>query len=156
MSNFLPSLNIAGSGLTAQQRRLTTIAENIVNQQTTRTADGEGPYRRQLSVFREITGDQRFSRMLGHSRSARVQERMRMQPLGGVMISEIIECETDFIPVFDPRHPDADEDGYVWMPNVNNTTEMIDGMAATRSYASSLAAFEAMRHIAQLALEIGR
>ena len=154
--SFLPSLNIAASGMTAQQRRLATITENIVNRETTRTEDG-GPYRRQLSVFREITSDNRFSRLLQHSRSARAQQRFNNAlPLGGVMISEIIECETDLIPVYDPRHPDADEQGYVWMPNVNNTTEMIDAMAATRSYSSALAAFEAMRSMAQQALELGR
>jgi len=153
--NFLSSLNIAASGMTAQQRRLTTISENIVNRETTRTDDG-GPYRRQLSVFREITGDQQFSRLLAHSRSSRVQDRLAGAPLGGVMISEIIEDESELIPVYDPRHPDADEDGYLWMPNVNNTTEMIDAMAASRSYSSSLAAFEAMRNMAQQALELGR
>jgi len=153
--SFLPSLNIAASGLTAQQRRLTTISENIVNRETTRTADG-GPYRRKLTVFREITGDDRFSRLLGHVRSSRVANRLARQPKGGVMISEIIECRADLIPVYDPRHPDADEEGYVWMPNVNNTTEMIDAMAATRSFTSALSAFEAMRNMAQQSLDIGR
>lgn len=153
--NFLPSLNIAASGMTAQQRRLTTITENIVNRETTRTEDG-GPFRRQMSVFQEISGpNQRFARLLANSRSERAQQRFANARPGGVMISEIVEDPSDLIPVFDPNHPDADEDGYLWMPNVNNTTEMIDAMAATRSYSSALAAFEAMRNMAQQALQLG-
>jgi len=155
--SFLPSLNIAASGMTSQMRRMDTIAENIVNRETTRTDDG-GPFRRRVSVFQEIAGQNRsgFARLLGQSRSSRVQHRLAQQPIGGVKLIETIDDPTDFIPVFDPRHPDANEEGYVMMPNVNNTVEMIDAMAASRSYASNIAAFEAIRNMAQQALELGR
>lgn len=149
---FLSSLDIAASGLTAQKRRLDTITENIVNRETTRTEDG-GPYRRKLTVFREIDSGS-FS---GHLRySTLLRQRYRAAPDRGVMVSAVIEDESDFIPVYDPNHPDADEDGYVMMPNVNNTTEMIDAMAATRSYSANIAAFEAVKNMAAKALEIGR
>ena len=155
--SFLPSLSIAASGMTAQMRRMDTIAENLVNRETTRTEDG-GPFRRRVSVFQEISGQNRngFARLLGQTRSSRVQERLAQQPIGGVKIIEILDDQTDFIPVYDPRHPDANEEGYVMMPNVNNTIEMVDAMAATRSYSSNIAAFEAIRNMAQQALELGR
>lgn len=147
---FLPSLDIAGSGITAQKRRMDTIAENIVNRETTRTADG-GPYRRKLVVFREIESENNFTHALRYAKSNRYRDQK-----GGVLISEIIEDQSDFIPVYDPNHPDAGEDGYVMMPNVNTTVEMVDSMAATRSYSANISAFEAIKAMALKALEIGR
>lgn len=148
---FLSSLNIAGSGMTAQKKRLDTIAENITNRETLRTADG-GPYRRKLVVFREIPHTQSFSGALRNARWIRGDGGTK----GGVMVSEVIEDQSDFIPVYDPNHPDADEEGYVWMPNVNNTVEMVDAMAATRSFSANVAAFEAMKTMAKQALDIGK
>lgn len=145
---FLRSLDIAGSGMTAQKKRLDIIAENISNRETTRTEDG-GPYRRKLSVFREIPSTQNFSRIM-KSRLVRGGTK------GGVMVSQIIEDPGEFIPVYDPNHPDANEEGYVMMPNVNTTNEMIDAMAATRSYTANIAAFEAIKNMAQKALELGK
>lgn len=149
--SFLSSLDIAGSGITAQKRRMDVIAENMVNRETTRTEAG-GPYRRKLVVFREIKGDTSFSSAMRFARLRRGDA----GPKGGVMVREIIEDQSDFIPVYDPSHPDAGEDGYVMMPNVNSTTEMIDAMAATRSYSANIAAFEAIKNMAQQALQIGK
>jgi flagellar basal-body rod protein FlgC len=151
---FLSSLDIAGTGITAQKRRLDTITENITNRETTRTADG-GPYRRKLTVFREIDNGTTFS---GTLRLARLQRRLGTTGSvdRGVMVSAVIEDPSEFIPVYDPNHPDANEEGYVMMPNVNNTVEMVDAMAATRSYSANIAAFEAVKSIAVKALEIGQ
>jgi len=151
---FLSSLDIAGSGITAQKRRMDTITENIINRETTRTADG-GPYRRKLTVFREIDSDKGFRSAL---RLARFHNRRpeKLHQDRGVMVSEIIEDQSEFIPVYDPTHPDSDEDGYVWMPNVNTTIEMVDAMAASRSYSANIAAFDALKNMAARALEIGR
>jgi len=148
--SFLPSMDIAASGITAQKRRMDTITENIVNRETTRTDDG-GPYRRKLSVFREIQHNNGFTRALRYA-SARQDDGTK----GGVMVSEIIEDASDFIPVYDPNHPDAGEDGYVMMPNVNTTTEIVDAMAATRSYTANITVFEAIKQMALKAMEIGR
>ena len=149
---FLSSLDIAGSGLTANKKRLDTIAENITNRETLRTQEG-GPYRRKLTVFQEIAGKETrsFRNLL---RGAR--ERRENVQHGGVMVAEVIEDQSDFVPVYDPTHPDANEEGYVMMPNVDTTMEMVDAMAATRSYSANLAAFEAIKSIAGKALEIGR
>lgn len=143
-------MNIAASGITAQKRRMDTITENIVNRETTRTEEG-GPYRRKLTVFQEIPSSN-FSSVLKNARSSRRFDGQK----GGVMVSEIIEDQSDFIPVYDPNHPDANEEGYVMMPNVNNTTEMVDAMAATRSYSANISAFESVKQMAMKALEIGR
>lgn len=147
--SFLSSMNIAASGITAQKKRMEVITENIVNRETTRTEEG-GPYRRKLTVFREIPS-RSFSSTLRSARSGADSEAK-----GGVMVSEIIEDQSNFLPVYDPTHPDADEEGYVLMPNVNNTTEMIDAMAASRSYSANLQAFEVIKSMVQQALEIGR
>lgn len=176
---FLSSLDIAGSGMTAQKRRLDVIAENIANRDTTRTADGT-PYRRKLSVFREITRpaggyaevnnvrqDQgRYNRYMKSTTQDQgefyryIREAAVLNdagPKGGVMLTEVFEdTETPLVPVYDPNHPDADEEGYVMMPNVDTTVEMIDSMAATRSYSANIAAFEAIKSMAKQALEIGK
>ena len=161
---FLSSLDIAGSGMTAQKRRLDTIAENITNRETLRTEDG-GPYRRKLTVFREIGKSrspsfgrimQKYTDRFGVERTARFRSRNDGGTKGGVMVSEIIEDPKEFVPVYDPNHPDADEEGYVWMPNVDTSVEMVDAMAATRSYSANIAAFEAIKSMAKMALEIGK
>ncbi len=151
---FLSSLSIAGSGITAQKRRMDVIAENIVNRETTRTEDG-GPYRRKLVVFREIQGQNdgfRNTMRMARLRSVRGDGDTK----GGVLVQQIFEDPSDFIPVYDPSHPDAGEDGYVMMPNVNTTTEMVDALAASRSYSANIQAFEALKGMAQQALQIGK
>ncbi len=75
---------------------------------------------------------------------------------GGVQVTEIVEDQRDLNPVYNPDHPDADEDGYVMMPNVDPVKETIDGMSATRSYEANITAFNAMKLMAQKALEIGK
>lgn len=149
---FLSSLNIAGSGMTAQKMRLDVIAGNITNRETLRTADG-GPYRRKLTVFREIPASQNFAGTLHAARYSRGGDGYTK---GGVLVSEIIEDESDFYPVYDPTHPDADAEGYVMMPNVDTTVEMVDAMAATRSFSANLAVFEAMKSMAKQALDMNK
>lgn len=147
---FLSSFDIAGSGMTAQKKRLDIIAENITNRETLRTEEG-GPYRRKLAVFQEIPNQESFAGRLRRLRSGGDG-----YTKGGVMVSEVIEDQSDFIPVYDPNHPDADEEGYVMMPNVDTTMEMVDAMAATRSFSANVAAFEAMKAMAGEALNIGK
>jgi flagellar basal-body rod protein FlgC len=152
---FLTSLDIAGSGMTAQKKRLDVISENITNRDTLRTAEG-GPYRRKLSVFQEIAGDgddpRDFRQMLNGYRVGGGDGGTK----GGVFVREVIEDESDFIPVYEPSHPDADEDGYIWRPNVDTSMEMVDAMAATRSFNANLSAYEAMKNMIQQALTMGR
>lgn len=138
---FLNSVNIIGSALTAERFRTDIILQNIANQNTTRTASGE-PYRRKQIIFQERT--QSFDEVLSEVKG------------GGVRVTEVVESQEDFNPVYDPDHPDADEDGYVYYPNVNNTEEQIDLMEASRVYEANLSALSVVKAMASKALEIGK
>lgn len=142
---FLSSLDIAGSALTAENYRMQLINQNLSNQNTTRTENGE-PYRRKQAVFQERSLS--FSEVLNG--------KMVAQTNGGVRVSEVVESQADFVPVYDPAHPHADENGYVMMPNVNSTEELTDLMAATRAYEANLTALNIVKSIASKALEIGK
>lgn len=146
---FLDSLDIAGSGLTATRLRMDVISENIANASTTRTESG-GPYRRQMVVYQSVE-HQSFQQLL----NSNVTNRSNTSK-GGVKVQEIVEDQSDFTPVYNPSHPDADENGYVMMPNVDPIQEMIDMMAATRAYDLNLSAVNAIKSMASKALEIGR
>ncbi len=138
------SLDISASGLTAQRLRMDLITGNLANVDTTRTADG-GPFRRQLAVFE--ARDYGFERAPG------------MQPPsggGGVRVSAIIEDQSPLKQVYEPTHPDADADGYVFYPNVNPILEMADLIAASRAYEANLSCLETSKQMIQRALTIGR
>lgn len=145
---FLNAMNISASGLTAQRARLDVTAENISNVSTTRTESG-GPYKRRMVVF-EPRNDGSFQEIF--SRTAK--EKYTGQQ--GVIISEIIEDESPFKSVYDPTHPDADENGYVMMPNVDLLKETIDGMEASRAYDANVTAFNAIKAMAAKGLEVGK
>ena len=75
---------------------------------------------------------------------------------GGVRVTQVVESQRDFIPVYDPNHPDANEEGYVMMPNVNSTEERIDLMGASNAYEANLTALKLVQNLALKALEIGK
>lgn len=120
-----------------------TISSNIANATTTRTEDG-GPYRRKVAVFKEDLKTQ-LDRQTGSS----------VRP-GGVKAVEIVEDESPLRRVYDPSNPDADEQGYVLMPNVNILNEMVDMIVATRAYEANVTAMNASKSMMLKALEIGR
>ena len=145
--SFLNSIDVSASGLTAQRLRLDIISQNIANVNTTRTEDG-GPYRRKAVIFEEKREKHPFADILSNSRKA--------QGNGGVRVSRIEEDNTPFTLQYDPAHPDANEDGYVSMPNVNIVSEMVNMISASRSYEANVTAMNAMKSMAVKALEIGR
>ncbi len=150
---FLDSLNISGSGLTAQKLRMQVVAQNLANAQTTRTENG-GPYRRKLVVLSERNDPGAFSTALNASiggASLGGGESMR-----GVEATAIVDDADDFKMEYDPAHPDADANGYVRLPNVNTVEEMVDIMSASRLYEANVTAFNAMKEMAAKALEIGK
>jgi len=151
MMGFLNSLNIAASGMTAQRLRLDIVSENITNSNTTRTENG-GPYRRKMVRFEPIPVNSRFQNVL--RRKMRGNPYYQDQP--GVRVTAIVEDESPFQTVYDPRHPDANEEGYVLMPNVDLTKEMIDSMGATRAYEANITVFNAIKGMATKALNIGQ
>lgn len=147
--SFLNSFDISASGMTAQRQRLDVAAENIANINTTRTASG-GPYRRKLVVLQEKPSTS--FRSVFYSRLAQ----NNLPEKGGVQVSQIFEDGSDLNPVYNPEHPDADENGYVMMPNVDLVKETVDSMSATRSYEANITAFNAIKLMAQKALEVGK
>lgn len=150
--SFLKSMNISGSGLTAQKLRMDVISENLANIDTTRTQEG-GPYRRKMVVFSSTAETNTlFNKML----YSNIREINNSTGKRGVEVSDIIEDEEPFKLVYNPTHPDANEDGYVEMPNVNSLKETVDMMETVRAYQANLTAFNAIKQMATKALEIGK
>lgn len=143
--SFLSGMNISASALTAERVRMDVIAENLANQNNTRTADGS-PYRRKFVTFEEA--DKSFAAILNKSKEN--------YSGGGVKVSAVQEDMSDFKLVYDPNHSDADENGYVRMPNVDTTKEMIDMISATRSYEANITALNGTKSMASSALKIGQ
>ena len=153
---FLSSMNIVGSGLTAQQLRLDVISENITNSTTTRTEAG-GPYRRKVVVFEAVAGRDDFRAAMARAAQAgKTASNQGYATAGGVRVTQVAEDPTPFKLVYDPTHPDADEEGYVSMPNVDTVKEVTDAMAATQAYSANVTALNTLKTVVQRALEIGR
>lgn len=148
MSMFT-AFNINASGLTAQRYRMDIISENVANANTTRTADGT-PYRRKVVTFEEKTG--------GVEKFGAVFNKAKNNYCGnGVKVDAVAEDTwTEMNKVYDPSHPDADENGYVTYPNVNIITEMTNLIDASRAYEANSTAFNASKSIAQQALNMGK
>ncbi len=144
--SFMNGMNVSASGMSAQRLRLDIISQNIANVHTTRDADGN-VYRRKTVVFSEkdVTP---FSDILMKS-SGTVGN--------GVKVTQIAEdTKSAMRRVYDPSHPDSDEDGYVTYPNVNAVQEMTDMISASRSFEANVTAFNATKNMALKALEIGK
>ncbi|CAM3752106.1 flagellar basal body rod protein FlgC [Alkalicoccus chagannorensis] len=144
-------MDISASALTSQRLRMDVTSANISNADTTRgrLVDGEWePYRRKMVHMQSDGEGSRFQHHL--HRAAQGQDPH------GVRINQIIEDETPFEQQYNPDHPDADEDGYVAMPNVDPLKEMVDLMGATRSYEANVTALDAHKGMLMRALEIGR
>ena len=146
---FLSSVNVVGSGLTAQQQRLDVISENVTNINTTRT-EGGGPYRRKMVVLEEENSNSPFRQALDKAMGRRSSAE------GGVRVAEIVEDESDFKLSYDPENPDANEDGYVELPNVDLVKEISDAMAANQAYSANVTAFNVLKQVIAKGLEIGQ
>lgn len=145
MSMF-DAMNISSSGMTAQRLRTDIISQNVANVNTTRDENGN-VYRRKTVVFQEKDLSA-FSDVLdwklGYSGD-------------GVKVTQIVEdTVTPLKKVYDPSHPDADEDGYVSYPNVNTVTEMTNLIDSSRAYEANVTAFNNTKNMAMKALEIGK
>ena len=154
---FLNSINIIGSGLTAQQLRLDIVSENVTNSQTTRTENGGGAYRRKMVVFEAVSGRNAFRDAMARAINGPVPNTVAPPAAGGVRVTQIVENEDEPMKlVYDPTHPDANEEGYVELPNVDMVLEIADAMAASRAFASNVTAFNTLKSVISSGLEIGR
>lgn len=153
--SFLSSMNIVGSGLTAQQLRLDVIAENVTNANTTRTENGEGPYRRKVVVFQAETGRDSFRAAMARAAQG-LAPNTGYATTGGVRVVNIAEDPEELKLLYDPTHPDANEDGYVEMPNVDMVKEITDAMAATQAYSANVTMMNTLKAVVSKGMEIGR
>lgn len=128
-------MRISASGLSAERLRLDVISSNIANSRTTRTEDG-GAYVRKTAIFSE-----NYDKKLG---------------LLGVKATKVEEDKSPLKREYDPRHPDADDEGYVEYPNVDLIVEMSDLISASRAYESNVDTLNAQKNMISKALEIGR
>jgi len=144
--NFLDSLRVSSSALTAQRTRMNVISSNLANVNTTRTPEG-GPYQRKDVVFAAVPGESSFKETLesGSTRSG--------------MEVRVVGLAVDPRPAltkYSPTHPDADKKGFVSMPNINLIEEMVNMLSASRSYEANVTAINVTKKMAMKALEIGR
>lgn len=143
------SLDISGSALSAERLRMDVTAENLANANTTRGVNG-GAYRRKVVVLEQQTGQQNtFGTQLA-------AEMRRGDKPAGVQVRAIAEDTTPNRRVHDPGHPDADEQGYVEMPNVDSVTEMVDLISASRAYEANVTAMQAAKTLFTKTLELLR
>lgn len=142
--DIFTSMQIGASALKANSIRLNTISSNLANIETTSTPEG-GPYKRK-SVYFE-TAPLSFKNHLDSSMKSTIE---------GVKVKEILEDTDPPKKVFKPEHPDADENGYVSMPNISLLEEVVDMKSATRSYNASATVIKSAKRMAMKALEIGR
>ena len=162
--------DIAGSGMTAQRVKMDTIASNIANVHTTRNPDGsKGVYVKKDVSFRTIyeeTVNRGFSNFQSNNPDAQFDPRTGNLLInanvalnqgivtGGVQVEQIYERENGVKTVFDPSHPDADEEGYVDLPNINIVEEMVDMIAASRAYEANATVAENVKSMMQSAMNI--
>ena len=140
------ALDTSASALTAQSFRMDVIAQNVANANTTRTETGD-PYRRRTVVLAEQQTS--FADTLAALQSGIAKGT-------GVVVAATREDPTPFELVYDPTHADADENGYVSMPNVDVTQEYVDMISASRSFEANITVMNATKRMALKALEIGR
>lgn len=152
---FLSSMSVIGSGLTAQQLRLDVVSENVVNMNTTRTESG-GAYRRKMVVFQAEDDRNPFRMALARAKGELSIGNAGYNTTGGVRVASIVDDESDLKLTYDPTHPDADEAGYVELPNVDLVKEITDAMAASQAYSANVTAMNALKTIVNKALEIGK
>jgi len=159
-------LAIAAGGLSAQRARMEVAAQNVANAETTRTAEG-GPYRRKTVALQATADAAELGSGLGISTYgsndvAGAAARSLISVIasgdpvdaGGVRVAGIVDDTSQGALVYDPGHPDADEKGYVRMPNVRITDEMMDMMDARRVYDANATVFQAAKAMLRRALDL--
>ena len=140
-------MEISSSGLSAQRTRMKVISSNIANINTTRTPAG-GPYRRRDVIFGALPAEKNFQEEL---LSQTVDKGTRhVKVLGVVEDSRAPKLK------YDPNHPDANEEGYVALPNIDIAEEMINMMISKRSFEANIAAINATKNMITNALDIGK
>lgn len=145
--SLLRAIESSTSGLSAQRVRMDTVGANVANIDTTRNADGTGPYRRKIVRMASADGALPFSTV--------VQKFTGQASTGTVLTSVETDNASPTRMAYDPAHPDANDDGYVELPNIDLVTEMTDLTTANRSYQANVTVINALKQMALRALDIG-
>ena len=144
--DFLTNMKISASGLAVQRKRMETISSNLANMETTRTPEG-GPYRRKDVLITALPlGDEfgnTFKNVLGDK-------------LRRVQVADVIEDQSEPRLVYNPNHPDANDLGYVALPNVDQMTEIVNMVTTQRSFEANITALNASKAMAIRAIDLGR
>jgi len=140
--------SISGSGMAAQRSRMSVVAGNLANTETTRSPDG-GPYRRRDVIFQAVPAEGEFSERLADLSD-------RPNDVQGVEVVGIKQSIRPPRKIFDPAHPDANPEGYVSLPDINPIEEMVDMLSAARSYEANLSAYNTTKSLIRKILDIGR
>lgn len=142
MSDFFKAIDVSASALSAERLRMNVTSSNLANAQTTRTPEG-GPYRRKDAVFEAQPFDKVLGAQLDH-------------PLHEVKVVDVVSDTRPPKLVYQPEHPDANEEGMVAYPNVNTMEEMVNLITASRTYEANVTAIQSAKNMMNKALEIGR
>ena len=164
MSGILGAIDISARGLSVQRQKMNVVAQNMANAETVETPEG-GPYRRKRVIVSEDKQASPFDTLLRKANnrlvttnskhlSGRDQSFNGGEEVSTVSAKTTIERGTNFKLVYDPGHPEADEEGYVRMPDIEVITEMVDMMAASRAYEANAAAISAAKRMVNEALDI--
>ena len=140
--DFISTFKITSSGLSAQRKKMDVVTSNIANVTTTSTPEG-GPYKRKIMSFAADPLEKGFDVKLKDAVNA-------------VKVGQVVDEQEGFKKIFDPAHPDADQEGFVTLPNVNLMLEMTDLITASRAYEANATAFDALKNMALKAMEIGK
>lgn len=164
VSNFFSTFKISSSALSSEKRRLAVTAENIANAETTRTEDGT-PYKRKELVRETVSRRRLFNSALENARlqlqtstpahfpSANYTP-LGVDQTGSVEVKNTVEEIGEFKRIYDPSHPEADEEGYVAYPEINVVSEMLELISASRSYEANITVMTATKNMARKSLEI--
>ena len=164
MAGLFNSIDVSATGMSLQRRKMDAVSQNIANAETTRTKDGQ-PYRRKRIIVSSAEENVPFKTEMSRARTKLLRTNGMHLPSSARHSGENIEISkvsgqqvedpaSSFRLVHDPDHPDADADGYVKMPDIEIVTEMVDMMAASRSYEANTMAIVTAKEMARNALDI--
>lgn len=144
--DFRTAMKLSASGLTAQRTWMNVISANLANIGTTRTESGK-PYERRTTIVESAAAPEDFDRVL---------DEIAHEELQAVRVAGIVPDQREFKEVYDPGHPDANQNGVVTMPNISAVEEMANMVIASRSYEANLAALNNAKQMALKAIDIGK
>jgi flagellar basal-body rod protein FlgC len=158
--NIFASFDISGQGMSVQRMRLSSVAKNIANANTTKGPNGK-PYEREVVVVRAKPNtqfDEALNEHISLSKTTSVHSDAANEGTypqdNTVLTAKAVRDSSPPRMVYDPSHPDADENGYVEYPNVNIVTEMVEMISAQRAFEANTSVIESAKNVAKYSLEI--